>query len=380
MDYNWWAYIVAAAGITGFIAAFVRNRKLKNRIKYLLEAVRNKDFSFIYPTKDVGETERIINSSLNEIIAILSEISDEAKQREQYFELVINSVDTGILVVDEKGFILQSNYAATQLLKRKILTHIDQITPIDHKKLSVKSSKMILKNKQVTILAINDISKELQNKEMESWERLTSVLTHEIMNSVAPITSLTESLINEEYKAEEIKEGLTTINGTCKRLIDFVNNYRQVTRIPKPNPTLFYLKPFLQQMKQLALHQSKQNATEIIISINPQDLILYADENLTGHVVTNILKNALEATEGMNDGKIEIRAYSQKDEAVVIEIENNGPRIPREEEEHIFVPFFTTKENGNGIGLALSRRIMTESGGELLLKNDKNTEFVLRFP
>ena len=210
------------------------------------------------------------------------------------------------------------------------------------------------------------------------------MLTHEIMNAVTPITSLSDTLLGlteEQASKEEIKNGLQTISSTGKGLLAFVESYRKFTRIPTPEPSLFYVKSFVERMVELARHQYPDVQVTFHTDITPDDLILYADENLISQVATNLLKNAIQAIEGEKDkeGHIRIRAYCNEAEAVLIEISNNGPAIPQDIAEHIFIPFFTTKEGGSGIGLSISRQIMRLSGGNLSLLPGKETTFVLKF-
>lgn len=267
--------------------------------------------------------------------------------------------------------------------------------------LSVRVSDITVRQEHLRILALNDINNELDEKEIDSWIRLTRVLTHEIMNAVTPITSLSDTLLKlteARISKEEMRHGLQTISTTGKGLLAFVESYRRFTRIPTPEPSLFYLKGFINRMAELARHQYPDIPVTFNVSIVPDDLILYADENLISQVIINLLKNAIQAFEtgataatGTNaettaetsaattEKHINIRAYCNEAEAVLIEISNNGPAIPPDIAGHIFIPFFTTKENGSGIGLSISRQIMRLSGGSLSLIAGKETTFVLKF-
>jgi len=246
--------------------------------------------------------------------------------------------------------------------------------------LSGRVSEIRIRNEALRILAMNDINNELNEKEIDSWIRLTRVLTHEIMNSVTPITSLSETLLNRSHtENEEIRQGLQTISSTGKGLLTFVESYRKFTRIPTPEPSLFYVKGFAERMTELARHQEPCSHIIIRTQVTPSDLLLYADENLVAQVVINILKNAIQAIGTQPDGKIGLSAYSNKQEEVILEITNNGPPIPEEIANHIFVPFFTTKAGGSDIGLSVSRQIMRLSGGSIELHSGKETRFVLKF-
>lgn len=176
-----------------------------------------------------------------------------------------------------------------------------------------------------------------------------------------------------------MNHGLQTISTTGKGLLAFVESYRQFTRIPTPEPSLFYVKAFIERMVELACHQHPCEHIRFHTEITPADLIVYADENLISQVVINLLKNAIQAIGNQPDGRIELKASCNDMEEIWIEIKNNGPEIPAEIAEHIFIPFFTTKEGGSGIGLSISRQIMRLSGGSLTLLREKETTFILKF-
>ena len=246
--------------------------------------------------------------------------------------------------------------------------------------LSIRVSDITVRKEHLRILTLNNINTELDDKEIDSWIGLTRVLTHEIMNSVTPITSLSDTLLSlTDTKDEEICNGLQTISSTGKGLLSFVESYRRFTRIPVPEPSLFYVKAFIDRMVELAKHQNPDGNISFRTDVSPADLILYADENLISQVVINLLKNAIQAIGDQTDGCISIHACCNEAEEVIIEVKNNGPVIPPEVAEHIFIPFFTTKEGGSGIGLSISRQIMRLSGGSITLLPGKETRFILKF-
>lgn len=387
-------------------------RKNLKKVAFMFDAIDNADYAFKYATENASSDDLLVNKSLNRITQILLQARNEAQQREKYYELIINSVNTGIIVVDDKGNVYQTNKEALRLLGLTVFTHITQLQRVDdglmklihdiqpgekHQvsfsnerrivHLSIRASSTKIKGLDVKILAINDINSELDENELDSWIRLTRVLTHEIMNSITPITSLSETLLSKIPKENynpEIRNGLEVIRKTGNSLIDFVENYRKFTHLPSPTPSLFYVKDFAERMKELALHQIPSTNISISIDVQPSDLIVYADENLITRVVLNLLKNAMQAIGTKQpDGSIQIKAYCNAEEAVFIEVTNNGPIIPPEEMKHIFVPFYTTKSNGSGIGLSIAKQIMRLSGGSITLQSDKQsrlTTFSLMFP
>lgn len=375
------------------------------QVLFMIDALENNDNTFRFPEEDGTMESRQINVALNRVGHILYNVKSETAQQEKYYELILDFVSTGLLVLNDNGAVYQKNKEALRLIGLNIFTHVRQLSKVDtvlmnrvencrpgdklqvtfHNErgtvnLSIRVSEINVRKEHLRILALNDINTELDEKEIDSWIRLTRVLTHEIMNSVTPITSLCDTLLSmSEGKDEEISHGLQTISTTGKGLLSFVESYRQFTRIPTPEPSLFYVKAFIERMVELARHQNPCDNIIFHTEISPADLILYADENLISQVVINLLKNAIQAIGSQPDGKIEIQAYCNDTEEILIEIKNNGPEIPLEIAEHIFIPFFTTKEGGSGIGLSISRQIMRLSGGSLTLLPDKETKFILKF-
>ncbi len=366
------AVFILAVALLGAIVVYIRlwNRYRRNigKVAFMFNALDNSDYTFRFPEKGQGADEQLLNTSLNRVKEILQHARNEQMEREKYFELILDSVDTGILVVEEeRGIVLRSNQAALDLLQMEMVTHIDQ-TKEKMAGFSTRETHTILKNRRVRIIGFSDIKGELANQEIDSWVKLTRVLTHEIMNTVTPIISLSDTLLKNSQ--DEQRSGLQVINQTSKELVQFVENYRKFTHVPTPSPKLFYVGPFLDRMVSLVRPLLKAG-NSIGTHIEPQDLLVYADEGLVSRVVSNILKNAAEAI-GEN-GQITLRAYTNAQESVVIDITNNGPMIPDDVAAHIFVPFFSTKSQGSGIGLSISRQIMRVSNGTIDLVSDKVT-------
>ncbi|EXZ05578.1 sensor histidine kinase [Bacteroides fragilis] len=375
------------------------------RVLFMIDALENNDSAIHFPEEQIMPETREVNRALNRVGRILYNVKSETVQQEKYYELIMDCVNTGVLVLNENGAVYQKNNEALRLLGLNVFTHIRQLNKVDIQlmkkiefcrpgdkiqtifnnergtiNLSIRVSGITVREEQLRILAFNDINSELDEKEIDSWIRLTRVLTHEIMNSVTPITSLSETLLSlADTRDEEIRRGLQTISTTGKGLLSFVESYRRFTRIPTPEPSLFYVKAFIDRMVELARHQNKCDNITFHIDITPADLIVYADENLISQVVINLLKNAIQAIDTQADGKIEIQGRCNAAEEILIEIKNNGPAIPSDIADHIFIPFFTTKEGGSGIGLSISRQIMRLSGGSITLLQGKETKFILKF-
>lgn len=367
--------LLLVVSVAGYIRLYRHYRRNIKKVIFLFDAIDNVDFSFNFPMQGVSKNDRILHQSLNRIKAFLQHTREEQMEREKYYEKILNIVDAGIMVVDSHDNILQHNQAALRLLDTDVLTHLNQVREkLKDEHLSKHETATMIKDKPVRIIAISDVSHELSNQEIDSWIKLIRVLTHEIMNTITPVTSLSETLLKElgEKEENDLRIGLETIHKTGTELLSFVNNYRRFTHVPQPQPSLFYVEPFLNRMAMLCNH-------EVSIKVSPKDLLVYADESLIAHVVTNLLKNAVEAikekesTEVSEDKHafIRIKAYANEQEAIVIDVTNNAGIIPDDIAAHIFIPFFTTKKEGSGIGLSLSRQIMRVSGGTLSLHQDK---------
>lgn len=398
MDYKLIIIIVLLlVAVVGYIRLYRHYRRNIKKVTFLFDAIDNGDFSFSFPTEKRFKEDNILHQSLNRIKLFLQHTREEQMDREKYYEQILNAVDTGILVVDSHDNILQHNQAALRLLDTDVLTHMNQVKgKLKDEHLAKHETQAMLKDKRVRIIALSDVSHELSNQEVDSWIKLIRVLTHEIMNTITPVTSLSETLLTRVTEDKDLKQGLETIHKTGTELLAFVNNYRRFTHVPQPQPALFYVEPFLERMALLCNH-------EVEISVSPKDLLVYADESLLSHVVTNLLKNAVEAfrekgqlsaernkQDGNEQGRnkqecrsadlqsaaskktfIRLQAYANAQESIIIDVSNNAGLIPEDVASHIFIPFFTTKPEGSGIGLSLSRQIMRVSGGSLSLHQDK---------
>ena len=374
--------VLLLVAVVGYIRLYRHYRRNIKKVSFLFDAIDNGDFSFYFPTEKGNKEDKILHQSLNRIKLFLQHTREEQMEREKYYEQILNAVDTGIMVVDSHDNIMQHNQAALRLLDTDVLTHINQVKgKLKDEHLAKHETQAMLKDKYVRIIALSDVSHELSNQEVDSWIKLIRVLTHEIMNTITPVTSLSETLLKELGSEElyaaksssaeqaKLKQGLETIHKTGTELLAFVNNYRRFTHVPQPQPALFYVEPFLERMAMLCNH-------EVEIETAPKDLLAYADESLISHVVTNLLKNAVEAFNGLQSepttkASIRLHAYTNEQEAIIIDVSNNAGLIPDDIASHIFIPFFTTKPEGSGIGLSLSRQIMRVSGGSLSLHQDK---------
>lgn len=401
--------ILWIVGVISCVASVLVFRKMQQQLRekswLMLEAIRNRDYSFRLPVAGFSGGERVLQDTLNRFGGLMSEQKQLMEQRERFYEQILSSVTSGIIVLDEDMKVVQTNPAAARLLGLPVLSTLQQLdrygTEVPHVfrtlgagercniqfstskgevQLLVRASVMQLGDRTVRILALNDIRNELDAKELDSWIKLTRVLTHEIMNSIAPISSLSETFLKRsDVIGTPFYDGIRAIHETSTGLISFVDSYRKFSSLQKPSPEPFYLLDLLHQVEGLTLVPENIALT---LQIEPAELMLYADPNLIRQVLINLIKNAVQAIGG-HKGRIHVRAYSSADEHVFVYVSNDGPAIPEAEAEQIFVPFFTTRSEGSGIGLSLSRQIMKLSGGTISLlrsgTNGWNTTFVLEF-
>ena len=363
------------------------------RLMFVFNAVQNNDYSFRFTENPRYTQYAFVNQSLNRIKEVLDNAKLQIKEREQYFQLIMECANVGIVVVMENGTVTQTNSKALRIVGMERLSHIDQLqvlseelceamhavapneqrtvryaTEIGEQSLVLSCSAMEFDGKMLRVISVGNIHEELDRKEVESWEKLTRILTHEIMNSLAPVTSISHTLLSSSGDAETMRQGLETIHATSDRLLRFVDSFRAVTRIPTPQKAPFYLSELVAESLSLIPHED----IEVEVGIEPEDTMLYADRALMSQVFVNLLKNATEALSEQDcERKITIRSTIDAEERIQIEITNNGKTIPAEVAENIFTPFFTTKTDGSGIGLAVSRQIVRLHGGSLRLKHNE---------
>ena len=366
--------------------------ELVERLMFVFNAVQNDDYSFRFTENPNITRHALVNQSLNRIKEVMDNAKMQIREREKYFELIMECAAIGIVTVMENGTVAQTNSKALRIVGMERLNHIDQLrilseelceamhriepgaqltarfaTEIGDQNLVLSCSAMEFEGKQLRVISIGNIHEELDRKEVESWEKLTRILTHEIMNSLAPVTSISHTLLSSSGDAETMRQGLETIHATSDRLLRFVDSFRAVTRIPAPQKAPFYLSELVAESLSLIPHEG----IEIEVSIEPEDTMLYADRTLMSQVMVNLLKNAFEALIAQTcDRKITIRSTIDSEERIQIEFTNSGSAIPAEVAENIFTPFFTTKTDGSGIGLAVSRQIVRLHGGSLRLKHN----------
>lgn len=376
-------------------------KRFNQNILFLLNALDNGDYSFHFSESSMSQREKELNAMLNRIKEILTNARKAVIENEKFLSLIVESVSTGIVIVDEHWHVQTVNRSALDLLGLPVFTHLNQLSGVnetfprlfkemkagdnpqitipnerEEMQVSLRMSEIKLKEHKIKVITLNNIGSELETKEMESWVRLIRVMTHEIMNSIAPITSLSETLLTLHHQPQEDSESadslrnntieaFETIHSTARGLLSFVESYRKFTAVPKPEVHAFAIRHLLE--KAVRLEEPVMAQRNISLKIEPvnEDATMAADEKLIFQVLVNLIKNAVEAiTE--EGGRLLLRYGYQPSGRSYIEVCNNGNPIPSDVLPHIFIPFFTTKENGNGIGLSVSRYIMRLHGGKLL--------------
>jgi nitrogen fixation/metabolism regulation signal transduction histidine kinase len=378
------------------------------QISYFFNAIRNEDSALHFPIRTKNKVVNELNSSMNRLNELISEAKMQNRSQEQYYQTILELAATGLLTYDDRGNVLLANSTARRLLGCEPLTHLQQLEKVQeglsaefehvkttgHKlvnltnergsmQLSLRSTSMVAQDQHLTLLSIQDIRNELDEKETESWIRLIRVLTHEIMNSIAPITSLSETMSGyfigkdgprmpleiDDVTIRNTIKGLGVIQERGKGLVGFVNSYRRLTHLHTPEYTTFNLLTFLDKTKMLICAELDFSKVKFSINLQTPEMALTADENLLLQVIINLARNSWEALRDEDNGMIMIQAAENDNHQTVIEIIDNGPGIPAELLDKIFVPFFTTRENGSGIGLSLSRQIMRLHGGSLTVQS-----------
>lgn len=413
-----------AAILTGFIILlqlveifrFVSqtNRKLTR----FLESVRYSDFiSGFTSDHKLGKSFKDLNIAFNEVLEAFRKARSEKEEHWQYLNTVVQQVRTGILSFDADGAIQLVNMNARKFLDVPTLKNIHELKEINPKlyealvqvepgksslykganelHLTIQATELRIRGNDVKLLTLQNIQPELQKQELEAWQNLTRVLRHEIMNSITPISSLTSTLKDileydltqkenhyelKQEGADDLKEGLSTIENRSKGLIKFIDAYREYTSLPNPKIKTIRLKDLIEKVSMLMRQEMKKHNINFHYETSSEYLTIQADEEMIEQVLINLLKNAAEAASGAPAPKIEL--IGKYDGSVVkIEVSDNGTGIIPEAIERIFIPFYTTKKTGSGIGLSLSRQIMQLHHGTLTVESepDVKTIFTLRF-
>ncbi len=418
-DY-WFALLFAVLGAYQ-VKQLVQELDSSNRnIASFLDSIRFDDLSASFKTDSQDATVQKLHRELNEAITNLRNTRKEKDADLLFFKNIVTHVGIGLIVFKENGKIEIINSAARKLLRvnridniadlkevsdnlvevfTKLRTGGRELTRIkvgeDFLQLSIYAIELTLRNETLKLISLQNIQSELEEKEMEAWQNLVRVLTHEIMNSVTPISSLSD-MVEEDLgkhlernsdqpvtkdQLEDIHLSLKTISKRSEGLINFVKEFRSLAMVPKPRMVDIEVKSLLDELCQLHKKELADANIQSSLSVHPETLSIHADKGQIEQVIINLLKNAMQSFDRPDNRNIEVKAYQSDKQRIIISVKDNGTGIDPEALEKIFIPFFTTKKNGSGIGLSLSRQIMRQHKGSLTVKSapGEGTAFFMRF-
>lgn len=401
-----------------FLIRFLNNTN--RNIAYFFNSVENEDSTIHFPEKSGPKSVKELNKSINRVNKLIQKVKIQIQVQEKYYQTIIEHSTIGMMTINAKGHIILANSAIKKILNYENLTHLQQLKRVDVKlyqiisqlkpfdqrlillpnerenvQLTIKASSLKLKEETILLVIIQNIHNELDDKEIDSWIRLVRVLSHEIMNAIAPITSLSETLseyyrkedrliLPEEIKSIDIEntvKGLNIIQSQGNDLMNFVSSYRSLTKMPIPEKKIISVQHLLEKIRILVSKEKGFDRVKFEIIIIPKNLEVYADEKQLDQVLVNLVKNALQSLNGDSNGVIQLLGEKDDPGKLIIKVTDNGPGVPPDLLDKIFIPFFTTRENGSGIGLSLSKHIMRIHGGSLKVESilSERTSFILRF-
>ncbi len=386
-----------------------------------LDSIRYSEFTRTFSIKESGSSFEELSEAFNNVMQDFQQIRSEKEEYLHYLQSIVQNIDVSILAYQRNGKVEMINPAAKRLFQVNSLREINKLARLSQElrdtllkiepgenhlvkvqddddilQLAIQCTEFKVKEKTILLATVKNIQNVLEGQETESWQKLIRVLTHEIMNSIAPISSLsaTIDLMIKEYSAksegaakldheavEEIQQALQTINKRSTGLMNFVETYRSLTKIPKPNFDMVEMNGLLENVVTLMKKETDDLNIQLDYNMEPDSIMLQIDEQMISQVLINLVKNAVQALENKEDGVIAIRGYYNKRGRPTIKITDNGPGILPDVLDKIFIPFFTTKKNGSGIGLSLSRQILRLHGGTITAQSvpEKKTTFSLTF-
>ena len=416
------ALIITGAVILYQIYSLIRFVDKTNRdLSRFFESIKYSDFSQTFKDEGLGKSFRSLHSSFSDVVEAFRKTRAEKEEHFRYLQTVVQHVASGLIAFQPDGKVELINTAAKKLLKVKQITNIKSLGGVDNElvdtlfrlkpgeralvkiedenealQLALYATEFKLRGQRYSLVSLHNIRSELEEKEIESWQKLIRVITHEIMNSITPISSLASTIstlqddISKNLDAskppdkdsyEDIQQAAKTIEKRSQGLLHFVDAYRNLTLIPKPEFQLFPLKELFDRVTKLMLSNIQDKSIKFSASIEPANLELTADPELIEQILINLLLNALQAVESTKNPSIRLKAQLDGRSRVFIQVKDNGTGITKENMEKIFIPFFSTKEGGSGIGLSLSRQIMRLHNGTIGVHSEpgKETAITLRF-
>lgn len=385
--------------------------RVNRKLTLFLEAIRYEDFSIRFSADNkLGKSFSALNHQFNEVLEAFRQTRADREANLKYIDTIIQHISIGVLSFDSDGKIELINPAAFRLMGIYRLRYLDELKhahpdlsetllqlPAGSKalyatqngqQLSIQATTVRLQGRLVKLISLQNIHAELQQKELEAWQNLTKILRHEIMNSVTPIVSLIgtmQEIVEHDMSPTEeqseavgdLREALETIESRSKGIMNFVNAYRDYTTLPKPQFTNVNLKQLINSVSNLLQSDMRAAGITYTAHVSPDNIEIHADETQLQMVLINLVKNAMDALEHTERPRIQVKGSLGNAQQIVIEISDNGPGIEPEAQERIFIPFFTTKKKGSGIGLSLSQQIIQMHGGQLKVVSppEKGTTF-----
>ncbi|MBN2429837.1 MAG: ATP-binding protein [Acidobacteria bacterium] len=412
--------LVAAAIVAQFISLIRYLDRSNRQLARFLDSIQHEDYTQTFEKADGDASFQELNAAFKAVMDKIRQTRTEREHQRRYLQTVIQHVGIGLIAFRPDGHVELANNAVRGILRVHHLKNIHTLAsfspelvqtllqmrsgekklvrvqlPEDQLQLALASTVFKQRDQLYTLVTIQDIRMELEEKEMEAWQKLTRVLTHEIMNSVTPIASLTSTVTRmlgendnvpqdlrlDEETVADIHAALNSIQRRSEGLLHFVETYRSLTRIPRPNFQIFNIHELFDRVERLLMPQLEEKSIPLGVEVVPPNLTLTADPDLMEQVLLNLLLNAAQALDSTADPRIRLSARLDAGGRVNIQVSDNGPGILDEVMEKVFIPFFTTKPSGSGIGLSLSRQIMRLHGGTISVRSRPNEGaiFTLRF-
>ncbi len=422
----WGGSLLGAILLVGVVAAqvasLIRYADRTNRdVARFLMSIRYSDFSQTFSGSGMGRSFVTLAGALNRVMDDFREARADTEEHYRYLQTVMQHVGTGLITYTARGNVELINAAAKRLLRVGHLKHIGGLSGFspalvqvlqnmgpggkkivkvvlgdDLLELVVYGTTFRMKGEMYTLVSIQDIQTELEEKEIEAWQRLTRVLTHEIMNSITPISSLAgtvhgllqddmqtgqEGMLRGDAKLCDIRDAVETIERRSHSLMRFVGAYRSLTRIPRPDMTIFQVKDLLADMERLFRAELSGRSIRLDAKCEPESLDLTADREQVEQILINLIRNSVQSLSDVGGGAITVRARLGERGRPLIQVVDNGPGIEPEALDKVFIPFFTTRKDGSGIGMSLARQIMRQHGGVIGIKSKPGAETIvtLRF-
>ncbi len=412
------APVIVAVLIVFQIASLIRYLDKTNReLTSFLQSIRFAEFTSSFQIEGMGGTFSELNKAFNEVMQDFQKVRAEKEESFHYLQTIVQNIDVSVIAYTADGNIELINKTAKKLFQLASIRNIKSLENLspelvhtlltirpgenklvkvqyedDFLQLAIYGSTIKVKDKLIYLVTIKDIQNVLEEQETEAWQKLIRVLTHEIMNSITPIASLSSTLdlmlkgldvdatssqlVIDRETINEIQEALKTINKRSTGLLHFVNTYRNLTRIPKPDFKRCSVKELFESIRKLMEEEIQNYGIEFIVRVDPESLEVTADDKLIEQVLINLLKNAIHALAGQKDGRIQLLGYMNKRGRITIQVTDNGPGILSDVLDKIFIPFFTTKPSGSGIGLSLSKQILRLHNATITAHSDPGTETV----